>query len=555
MDSKDAEKTRLMGDADAAQDAGATRLMDDAGATRLMGDEDKTVAADAAPTSLIGSAPTTRIPAGTTMVSPSVPAGVPMPDLEVAEPNDSDDDGIDVLDDPYRSPIDLADLTEARQPVQVESPVTSLPERKKRLPVWAIVLIVLVLIGAAGGSAWYTYDREMWGGRTVPLVIGLDADAAKQQLEAAGFQVTIEEQLADDDIGTVVACDPQPGVRADTSGGATIKIATARTIPDIVGKTTDEAEAALRELGATNITIQPVASSAASGTVVEVEPGAGSEFAADDRIVVSVATPYVVPQVVGMTFDDAKYAIEKAGLTSKVDYVASSEAGNTVISSDPVAGKQIEENGVVTLQVSSPYPTEPTHLLEYFDATSNEVATYLGNEKFELLYGATMTNGDAHAVYQGTSGELLTFGSQPEFGSYGDGATDVLSAGAPISGVRLAFSSADMPSKSVSTDGIRAVMSACGFDGLDDTCTESDLASLGLDVANREFIAGYGTQGNHAWAVLIGGDKGGEVNVIALACPKEHLASEVDLADFGGSPVKYIAAATFCPDAFKTQTK
>ena len=35
----------------------------------------------------------------------------------------------------------------------------------------------------------------------------------------------------------------------------------------------------------------------------------------------------------------------------------------------------------------------------YLDATSKEVATYLGNEKYALTYGATFSNGDAHAVY------------------------------------------------------------------------------------------------------------------------------------------------------------
>ena len=87
------------------------------------------------------------------------------------------------------SPAVPEDLTEAHAPVQIESPVQSLPERKKRMPKWAVALLVLVLLGAVGGAAWYTYQQEYWGGRTVPQVVGLSEKDARTALEAAGFTV------------------------------------------------------------------------------------------------------------------------------------------------------------------------------------------------------------------------------------------------------------------------------------------------------------------------------------------------------------------------------
>ena len=55
-------------------------------------------------------------------------------------------DGIDALDSPYYAEVVPEDLTSAHQPVSIPSPVESLPERRRRLPRWGIVLIVVVLL-------------------------------------------------------------------------------------------------------------------------------------------------------------------------------------------------------------------------------------------------------------------------------------------------------------------------------------------------------------------------------------------------------------------------
>ena len=147
-------------------------------------DSDATQLADAAATRLNLAPGTHRLESLPTIV---------LPEIDPADPDDViASDGIDALDDPYFSPAVPEDLTEAHAPVQIESPVQSLPERKKRMPKWAVALLVLVLLGAAGGAAWYTYQQEYWGGRTVPQVVGLSEEDARTALEAAGFNVVRE---------------------------------------------------------------------------------------------------------------------------------------------------------------------------------------------------------------------------------------------------------------------------------------------------------------------------------------------------------------------------
>lgn len=465
-----------------------------------------------------------------------------LPEIDPADPDDViASDGIDALDDPYFSPAVPEDLTEAHAPVQIESPVQSLPERKKRMPKWAVALLVLVLLGAAGGAAWYTYQQEYWGGRTVPQVVGLSEEDARMALEAAGFTVEASYQLADDGFGNVIACSLTAGERVDPSEGATITVAAQRMVPQVVGQDKDAARQALLDAGAQNVVFAYVNSDAPDGTVVAVDPAEGSPFVSADTITLSVAEPYVVPEVMGLTADAAKAAVEKAGLTAKITYVESDQPHNTVVAVSPEAGTQTSEGAEVELSISSPYPSDPFHLLQYFDCTSREAATFLGQESYALAFGGTHSNGDANASYTSPAGDVLTFTDKPEAPAAGSGADDVLANGATIGGVRLAFSAASVPAGGTAETeaGVRAVMEACGFSTLKELATQDDLIAP-EPADGKHFICGYGEDGDWSWAVVIGGtDESSQV--IALACPKNRFNGGVNLSSFGGYAADYIA--------------
>lgn len=530
MDTQDPNRnlgaTQLMG-----ADPDATRLAAaDPDVTRLAdADPDATRLADAGATQLVDAPRTTQLP----------PRAVPTTVLgrDDAAPAA---DGFDALDDPLATPIDLDDLTTVRTPVELRSPVKS--TKKKGLPVWGVILIVVLVLGALGAAGWYTYQLELWGGRTVPAVVGLDQASATTQLETSGFKVTVQQAYADDAIGTVLSCSPAPGSRAETSGGATITVAAARTIPQLTGTQMDAAEKALLELGAKNIRIQSVSSDDASGTVVSVSPAEGEQFKSTDEIVLSVATPYVVPTVSGLTLDAAKSAVEKAGLTAEVKYVTSDKAKNTVVGSEPVAGTQAKEGDKVTLSVSTPYPAHVYSLAGYLDATSQEISAYMTQEKYSIVYGSAFSNGDAHVVYMGTDGDTVAFTTYPESRTAeGNARDDVLAKGAPISGVCYTFptSNASVSSASQTADGVRSVMETCGLGGYKNSCTADDLEKLGFKADGRSFVCGYGETSDYYWAVVIGGSAN-EREVSAMIFLKSHFDS-IDLGAYDNRIDKYIA--------------
>lgn len=469
-----------------------------------------------------------------------------VPSVDAAPPTTRlpERDGIDALSDPYFSPAAPEDLTVARPVVAIESPVESLPERRRRMPRWAIALLVALAVAAAATAAYLTYENELWGGRTVPEVVGMSEQDARAALEAAGFAVEVEYRAGDGDYGTVLSCDPAEGLRADPAAGVTLVVAGERTIPDVVGLAEEEATQALYDAGAANVQIARQNSDEPAGTVLAVDPAEGEPFVSTDTVTLTVAQPYAVPSLEGMGVDEALAALEEAGLAGTVSYVDSDAEKNTVVGSDPAAGTEVAGGSSVTLSVASPYPSSPAHLLEYFDLAPEALAGYLSEEGFSLVYGATQpSSGNAYAVFSGPQGESLQITDHPESGHHDGegGGANMLERGAGVGGVRYAFSTATLPAggASESEAGLRAVMGACGFEGLLDVCTQDEVMARVGATGDWHFVCGCGEQGDYTWVVRIGG-YGSTTGVVAMVAPTSHFSGE-DLSRFDGSVCQYAA--------------
>ncbi len=127
----------------------------------------------------------------------------------------------------------------------------------------------------------------------IPPVIGLTEAQATQTLENAGFQVLASvpaPSLAPE--GVVIAVTPNQGVEVAPGSAVTLTISTGvLAIPDVRGQPVEDAEAALREAGFTNIARNNLESDEAPGTVLEVSPAVGTEIAAGELITLGVAVP------------------------------------------------------------------------------------------------------------------------------------------------------------------------------------------------------------------------------------------------------------------------
>jgi len=128
-------------------------------------------------------------------------------------------------------------------------------------------------------------------------------------------------------------------------------------VPGIVGMTQEDAEAALAGAGLTAGRISEEATEAAEpGTVVSQDPEAGTLVGEGERVDFIVARALegvVVPDVVGMTEDEAASALEGAGLAVRSETTYSSEVETgLVVGQSPQAGVRVQAGAEVAISVS-----------------------------------------------------------------------------------------------------------------------------------------------------------------------------------------------------------
>jgi serine/threonine-protein kinase len=127
-------------------------------------------------------------------------------------------------------------------------------------------------------------------------------------------------------------------------------------VPDVVGREADVAERLLERAGL-QVERRDVASGEVRrGRVADQDPDAGQEVAEDSVVILSVSTgpPQVeVPDVTGITREQAEEAVEAAGFRTRVERrYSDTVAEGDVIGTEPPGGRRATEGSRVTLIVS-----------------------------------------------------------------------------------------------------------------------------------------------------------------------------------------------------------
>ncbi len=129
----------------------------------------------------------------------------------------------------------------------------------------------------------------------VPDVTGQSLEDAKAELEAKGFKVgkvTEKEQVGPP--GRVLASDPAAGATLPKGSAVNLTVISGKvTVPDLFGKTFEEARAQLEALGFSNVVRQDVVTDNPdeAGTVVGQDPTSGTKADRNEKITLQVAEP------------------------------------------------------------------------------------------------------------------------------------------------------------------------------------------------------------------------------------------------------------------------
>lgn len=192
--------------------------------------------------------------------------------------------------------------------------------------------------------------------RDVPALDGADEATAGRRLTDAGFVVKTARRH-DEAVpqGTVLDWQPR-GVQAKgTEILVTLSDGPApKPLADLAGKSYDEAAKALTDAGLVPVRKDVFDDEVASGKVVSTAPAAGTPVARGARVTVNVSKgPEMVPvpDVIGKTLEDAKAAIEAAGL--QVDGVFGPPKAKRVFQTDPGPGVKVKRGTPVALYVRS----------------------------------------------------------------------------------------------------------------------------------------------------------------------------------------------------------
>lgn len=204
---------------------------------------------------------------------------------------------------------------------------------------------------------------------TVPADI-LDATSASGKdpinaLKKAGFD-NVEQTAASDDTysidvpqGALLSLSVDPGATLPHNTTITVTVSQGPkpvTMPDIVGKTKDEAQQALDDLRLTTNWTESFDDKIPQGQVISASVNNGDTLHWGDSVDVVVSKgpeTITLPNYVGQKASDAKAALEKLGFTVKVSsqLTLDSNQDKKVASQDPVGGTEVrlrDENGIPT---------------------------------------------------------------------------------------------------------------------------------------------------------------------------------------------------------------
>ena len=197
----------------------------------------------------------------------------------------------------------------------------------------------------------------------------------------------------------------------DDSAATTSTVSTTTqqvTLPDVVGTTSSEATATLRDEGL-EVNLVSVPSDRSPGTVIAQNPQAGEEVAEGSAVRLNVAEaakpaptttapettattttatpePVTVPDVVGQELADSARAFNDEGLKVAVVYVPSNEPAGSVVAQARPPGAELQSGDTVQLNVST--GAEPAPDAQVPDVTGEKQAggrEQLKSAGFEVL--------------------------------------------------------------------------------------------------------------------------------------------------------------------------
>ena len=237
---------------------------------------------------------------------------------------------------------------------------------------WLVWLLVAVAVLAVGGLLWVLLSHRTpttTATVTVPDVVNLTEQQARDKLDADKLKVSRTEQEFSDSVasGNATRTDPAAGTTQTPNSSVVLYLSKGPSqlqVPDVSGKSVADATTELKNAGFVVDPTQTQDDNPAfpQGQVTATDPKAGTPVSAGSTVKLSVSTGNVVlGNLVGQKQADAVAALTalKLGNNVQTKETAKPEEVGVVLAQDRTEGSILKQGTVVTITVGTA-PTTAT---------------------------------------------------------------------------------------------------------------------------------------------------------------------------------------------------
>ncbi|MFE7466183.1 Stk1 family PASTA domain-containing Ser/Thr kinase [Streptomyces sp. NPDC057499] len=246
--------------------------------------------------------------------------------------------------------------------------------RGPRRSVLAAVVAVLLVLGI-GTGVWYINSGQF---SQVPSLLGQTQKEAEKRLSDAGLELKGVERAYSDTVarGKVAGSDPKSGARVRGNDAVTLVVSRGPEIvqvPDLRNLSLADARQELKKVGLVpGMVTKEFDEETVRGDVIRTDPAAGTGRHPDSAValVLSKGSPVEVPDVTGLSVEDATATLADEGLKAKVlpGRVHSPEVAGDIARQSPGEGAEAAEGDTVELTVS-----EGPRMIDVPDVTGQDL--------------------------------------------------------------------------------------------------------------------------------------------------------------------------------------
>ena len=266
--------------------------------------------------------------------------------------------------------------------------------KKKGKKVAAVVAAIAAVVALVAIAAFALGGNSSGEQIEVPDVTGQTLDQAKTAIQSAGFKVGNVTQSYSESVESGKVISQDPAAKTKKAKGSTINLTVSQgtqeiEVPDLVGKTADEAKKLLQANG-----LKYKAGTAEYSDSVDKDRIARQDVAAGSKVAKDTVVTYYlslgsegnsVPDVVGQTRSSATATLNNAGFYVTVDqqYSDTVEEG-LVISQTPSSGSKLKAEGTVNIVVSKGKESKAVSVPSVVGQSEGSAMTTLNNAGFKV---------------------------------------------------------------------------------------------------------------------------------------------------------------------------